>query len=571
MSDLRSSIENATARNRRRWPWIAGAAAAVLVLAVGGGIVAARGGEETAAGSDKPVRGGTLEFGLIDYQRSPDPQWGTNYAESIIADNITDKLTWQDPDTGKITPWLATKWEVNDVLTQFTFHLRDDVTFSDGEPFDAAAVKANFDQYIQGDPKLGILPNGATLFPGYAGTDVVDEHTVRLRFDQPLGSALQAVSFTANAGPGFLSPNTLKLSAEQRSADATKVVGTGPFVYESWKEQDKTVLVRRKGYDWSPPSLKHEGEAYLDKIVFNTIPEASVRTGSLRSGALDATLDVGTTDEKPLEDAGFSIISRGVSGTAIVWNLNASLFPTNELAVRRAIQLGWDREAVEKTVLTDSYSIATSILAPSVTGYVDHSKDVLRYDPDEAAKLLDDAGWKPGPDGIRVKGDKLLTVKVVGISNLVANKPAYESIQADLKKIGIDVQLNVLPLADYAAEQTKVATEWNAAAANRSRNDPTVLNLQYNPEIGNQAYLGDKTPDVDAAEVAATLGRQETTLEDAKRKEYAAAAQDLVLDKYALVNPVYNPSQVIAHADYVHGIVFDAQSRNHFVDTWKNK
>lgn len=71
-------------------------------------------------------------------------------------------------------------------------------------------------------------------------------------------------------------------------------------------------------------------------------------------------------------------------------------------------------------------------------------------------------------------------------------------------------------------------------------------------------------------EVTRTLGALELTLDPATRKQYAKAAQDLLLDKYALVNPVYNPSQVIAHADYVHGIIFDAQSRNHFVDTWKS-
>src|SRR3982750_684813 len=116
MSDLRSSIESA-APGRRRWPWIAGAVVLVLLVA-GIGLAATRGGSGAeAAGDGTPVRGGTLQFALIDYQRSPDPQWGTNYAESLIGNNITDKLTWQDPDTGEITPWLAESWEYNDALT----------------------------------------------------------------------------------------------------------------------------------------------------------------------------------------------------------------------------------------------------------------------------------------------------------------------------------------------------------------------------------------------------------------------------------------------------------------------
>ncbi|MBL1120030.1 ABC transporter substrate-binding protein [Streptomyces sp. 110] len=567
MSDLRSSIERAAPR-RKKWPWAAGVVAVLLIAVSAFALTRGGGSGDQAAGDGKPVRGGTLQFALIDYQRSPDPQWGTNYAESLIGNNITDKLTWQDPDTGEITPWLAKSWKYNKDLTEFTFHLRTDVTFSDGTPFDSAVVKANFDQYVHGDQKLGILPNGATLLPGYIETRTPDKYTAVIRFKKPLASFLQASSFTANAQPGFLSLSTLKLSAKQRT-DPKKVIGTGPFVYQSWKAQDSTVLVKRKGYNWSPPALKHQGEAYLNKIVFNTIPEASVRTGSLESGELDATLDVGTTDEKSLADQGFEITHRAVSGTAIFFNFNSGLFPTNDIAVRKAIQLGWNREALKKTVLTDSYSVATSVLGPSVSGYADYSGSVLTYDPKKAEQLLEKAGWKQGPDGIRVKDGKKLVVKLLGINNLVVNKPAYESVQQDLKKIGIDLQLTVVPIPDYTANLAKAKTDWNITAANRSRNDPAVLNLLYSPLLGNGSYLGEDSTGVDVDEVTKTLGRLELTLDPAERKQYAKAAQDLLLDKYALVNPVYNPSQVIAQAKYVHGIIFDAQSRNHFVNAWK--
>lgn len=565
MSDLHSTIESADAQ-RSKTPWIVGAVVIALVAAIVFFVVR---GDAADGGDGELVRGGTLEFGLIDFQRSPDPHWGTNYAESIIAGNVTDKLLWQDPDTAEVTPWLAESWEFNDGLTEFTFQLRDDVTFSDGEPFNAEAVKANYDQYINGDTELGINPNGAPLFPGYVETRVDDEFAVTLIFDAPLASALQAVSFTANAGPGFLSPNTLALNAEERS-DPTRIIGTGPFVYESWEEQVSTVLVKREGYDWAPEALDHEGEAYLDKIVFNTIPEASVRTGSLASGSLDATLDVGTTDEAPLADQGFEIISRTVSGTAIVLDLNASLFPTNDLAVRRAVQLGWNRENIEQTVLTDSYSIATSVLGDSVQGYQDYSDGALRFDPDEAESILEDAGWVAGADGIREKDGRKLEIKLLGISNLVANRPSYESVQQDLREIGIDLQLTVVPIPDFAAQSANAATEWNVTASNRSRNDPSVLGLRYSPDLGNSSQLSENAPGIDLDHVREVFAAVESTLDPAQRSEAAGAAQDLLIEEYALVNPVYFPSQVIAHADYVHGIVFDAQARNNFVDTWKD-
>ena len=563
MSEQITSIEQSTGR-RRRWPWLVGGAAALAAIIVGGWALVPS-AESAGETGGEPNSGGTLEFGMIDYQRSPDPQWGTNYAESIIGNNVTDKLTWQDPKTGEITPWLAESWEYNDDLTEFTFHLRRDVTFSDGEKFDAEAVKENFDQYVHGDDKLGILPNGAQLLRGYVETETPDEYTAVVRFDEPAASFLQSSSFTANAQPGFLSPNTLKKSAEERS-DPKNVIGTGPFVYDSWEEQVQTTLVRRDDYDWSPPSIGHDGPALLDKIVFNVVPESSVRTGSLTSGSLDAILDVGTTDEEPLKEQGYSIISREVSGTAIRFQFNTSLFPTNDIAVRKAIQRGWDREAIEKTVLTDSYSTATSILTPSVQGYTDLSGSALSYEPDEAERILDEAGWKPGKDGIREKDGKRLEVDLIGINNLVANQPAYESIQQDLSKIGIDLNLEVLPIPDYTAALAHADEDYNLVAANRSRNDPAVLNLSFNPEIGDENYFPEDFDGLD--EITEALEDLETTLDPDTRQKYAAEAQRLVVDKYALTNPVYNPSQVIAHDKSVHGIIFDAQSRNHFVNTW---
>ncbi|GIG19976.1 ABC transporter substrate-binding protein [Cellulomonas chitinilytica] len=570
MSDQLSQIEN-DRRRRRRWPWVV-AASAVAVALVGTGAAAFLGGDEdptpTATGTapTEPVRGGTLQFALIDYQHVVDVQAGSSYAESIIGGNVVDKLTWQDPDTGEITPWLATSWDINDDLTEFTFHLRDDVTFSDGTPFDAEVVRANFEQYVHGDEALQIKPNGATLLPNYVETRVVDPRTVTVVFSKPSASFLQASSFTANFQPGFLSLSTLAKSAEERT-DPLNVIGTGPFVYESWTPQVSTVLVKRKGYDWAPPALKHKGEAYLDKIVFSSVPEASVRTGSLESGEVDATLDVQTTDEAPLRDKGFVVESGRVRGADIRFDFNVGLFPTDDLAVRQAIQLGWNRDTVAKNVLTDSYEISTSVVARAVDGWVDYSGTLLHQDTKKAEKLLDDAGWVPGPDGIRVKDGKPLVVKLSGISNLVVNKPAYESIQQDLRKLGIDLQLTVVPIADYTANNAKAKTDFNITAANRSRADISVLNIAYNPTLGNANYVPDGFEG--RQEIVDTLSALETTLDPDERHAAAKKAQDLILEKYALTNPVYTPAQVIAHSPKVHGILFDAQARNPFVNTWK--
>jgi peptide/nickel transport system substrate-binding protein len=516
------------------------------------------------------VTGGTLHFGVLDAPQYLDPHEASSYPESIVADNITDKLTWQDPTTGKLYPWLATSWSYNKQLTQFTFHLRKGVTFSDGTAFNSSSVKANFDQDARGDSALGI-PADPTHWTGYVGTDTPDPYTAVVKFSQPNAGFLTFTSFSGDNDPGFVAQSTLEKSKTQRAENVANIIGTGPFVLKSFKYQQNVVLVRRKGYDWAPQPLQHSGNggaAYLNEIDIETIPEATVRTGSLESGALDATLDVQPTDEAPLKAEGFQILAQTVAGQNISFSLNTSLFPTNDLAVRQAIQIGWDRNALTKGVLTSSYKVATSVIASKVPGYVDYANTALKYDPAQAKKLLDDDGWKVGANGIRVKDGKQLVVKFLGINNLVANEPAYELIQSQLKQIGISVQLSVLPIPDFEAQEAKAQTNWNGVAGNTSRDDPSVLWQADSPLVGNGSYVESGAPERQAL-INDTQAIQ-NTLDPTQRDAATKATQDLIF-QYALVAPVYEPAQVIAANKKVHGIVFDAQSRNLFYNTYLSK
>lgn len=572
-ADLQESKKRPSARS---W-WIIGGAIVAVGALIWGGVAVFGGGStsaEPASGgssataaagastaADTPVAGGTFRFGLLHYQSSIDPHLGSNYADSIIGNQVTDKLTWQDPETNEITPWLATAWESNDDYTEWTFTLRDDVTFSDGTEFTSESVKHNFDQYYNGDPSLEIQPNGRVYLTGYLETLTPSATEVVIRFDRPRADFLQISSFTANQQPGFLADATLAKSAAERQ-DPANIIGTGPFVYEEWVSQERAVLVQRDDYDWSPAAIGHEGAAYVDRLEFITIPEASVRTGALQSGTVDAILDVQPTDEQSLVSQGYQLLYGRVPGIDIHWSLNTSVAPTNELAVRKAILLGSDRGAIEQTLLTDSYQRSTSAVSQSIDGWQDYTDTALRYDPEEAARLLEEAGWTIGADGIREKDGQKLVVKITGGTNLVLNKPAYESIQGNLKAIGIDLQLTLD--AQISADQRK--NEFNGSAFNRTRNHIGVLQWSLHPDLGNYPYLQPGTTEYE--EIVPALDKL-TQVGDPDELEAAAEeAQDLVIEKYALINPIYTPAQVIAANEKVHGIIFDANARNHFVDVW---
>jgi peptide/nickel transport system substrate-binding protein len=556
-------------RRYRLFPIGAAVAALALTLSACGGGSAASATDKAAVGA--PVAGGTLRFAVLDAPQHLDPQEASSYPEAIIADNITDRLTWQDPSTGKLYPWLATSWSANAALTQFTFHLRKGVTFSDGTPFDAQVVKDNFDQKAFGSQKLG-LEADTSHWAGYTGTKVVDADTVTVGFSHPNSGFLQFSAFTGDNEPGFVAESTLKESAEQRAKDVRTIIGTGPFVLKSFTYQQSVVLSRRAGYTWAPAPIAHSangGAAYLAAVKIETIPEASVRTGALESGDLDASLDVQPTDEKALKAAGFQILAQGVPGKVIAFDLNTSLFPTDDIAVRKALTIGWDRSSLSKSVLTGSYKVATSVLGSKVPGYADYGSTALKYDPTAAEKLLQDDGWVPGPGGIRVKDGKKLTVRILGISNLVVNQPAYELIQAELKKIGIDLELSVLPIADFTVQFAKAKTAYNGVAGNTSRDDASVLWQTYSPSVGNASFVDAHSAEGTA--LTAALQKIQDTLDPTARAAATKAAQDLILTDDALTDPVYEPTQVVAASGQTHGIGFDAQSRNDFYNAWLGK
>ncbi|WP_019926101.1 ABC transporter substrate-binding protein [Nocardia sp. BMG111209] len=535
-------------------------AAALLAAAVLAGCAAparqvAATGDDTAT----PVAGGTLRFGVLDAPANLDPHSGSSYPESLITSNVTDKLIYQNPKTGALEPWLAKSWEYNDTLTQFTFHLRDDVTFSDGTKFTADSVKENFDLLGRGDKALGVVPVTA-YWVGYRNTDVLDPLTVRVSFDRPSAGFPQALSLYFS---GIVGHSTLLLPKEQRSL-AQNVVGTGPFTLGEHVYQQKTVLKKRPGYHWAPASLKHNGEAYLDTVEIDVIPEAGVRTGALRAGTVDAILDVNNTDEAPLSAQGYRIVPQLIPGRDISLDLKTDRFPTDDAAVRQAVRLGWSRDALVKTVLTSSYKVSTSVVSQRVPGYVDFSAD-LREDQGRAEQLLEADGWHKGSDGIRVKDGRRLQLDLLGIDNLVNNKPAYQLIQQDLRKIGIDLQLNVLPIPDYTAASTQQG-RWNIQVANQSRADIAVLEQMYSPQYGNIAKLTPGTPVAD--EAIAKLSALSRTLDPGLRAKAAEEAQRFLLDEQVLTVPVYNPAQVTAVSPKVHNVGYEAQSRNVFYDTW---
>ena len=533
------------------------AAAAIATLVAGCSTSPSTSGTGNPGG--EPQDGGTLRFGLLSGPVNADVHLGGSYADGIVGGNISDKLTYFNPETKEIEPWLAEEWTVSDDLTQYTFVIRDGVTFSDGSDLTAESVKENYDLLGLGAPELGVAAN-TELFPGYVGAEV-DGRTVTLTFDEPRASVLRA---TSHFNTGILASSTLEKTADER-ANFENVVASGPFVITAFDSQGTTVLERRDDYDWAPESLEHTGAAHLDAVELIVTPEATARTGALRAGELDAILDVQPTDERALEAESYEIASALVPGKTNSFDIYLDQAPTNDLAVRKALQLGWNREALFQSVLSDSYAPAKSIASEALAGFADFSASSLRYDPDEAEKLLDEAGWEVGTDGIREKDGERLVVRVNALSIVVVNKPAFELVQQDLRKIGIELDLQVVPGTEWAANREN-SDDWNVIQYTQTAGDIGVLAEVFSPLRTNISQVAET--DEAYQPLVDVLSKLETTADGPARDAIALEAQELILEDYALTSPIFNLAQVAASGPGVHDVAFDAYARAYFFNAW---
>ncbi|MUZ62153.1 ABC transporter substrate-binding protein [Agrobacterium vitis] len=363
--------------------------------------------------------------------------------------HVADKLVYVDAD-GKVSPWIAERWDQNEGATEFTLHLKTGVTFSDGTPLDAAAVVANLDIWYAGRKSEGINPIG--LFPKtYDHAEAINPSTVKVVFKKPTLGFIPTLGYH---GSILISPKTISQPATQQ-ADLSKTSGSGPYVVEAWKEGDFVKLVKRKDYNWGPAAVGHTGPAFLDSITYKLVSEPSLRVAAVQSGQADIAYNASPQELKSLKDEGFTVATPRYLGFVNGWAVNTKLEPYNDVRVRQALQSGIDRQEIIDTVYTSDWKLATSFIQSNVPGATDQST-LLAYDSARAEKLLDDAGWTKGADGIRAKDGKPLLLTLYSNPYLATSKAVDELIAQQLGKIGWKVNIRTYDVVTFT-EKVKFA------------------------------------------------------------------------------------------------------------------
>ncbi|WP_066585368.1 TIGR04028 family ABC transporter substrate-binding protein [Corynebacterium provencense] len=516
----------------------------------------------TACGTDEgPTPHELTYLESLPFQTLYPPTAGY-YPNGGVVNNITDRLLWQDPDTRELYPWIATDLpEVNGDATEFTFHLRDDVTYSDGTPLTAENVVANFDLFGKGDKSRKLT--SSEQISTYDHGEVLDDHTVRFHFTDPEPGFPQA---TSSFNAGLLADATLKLTDEGFApGNARNVIGSGPFVITGEERDTELTLSAREDYNWAPPELGRRGlntgRPDLDTVHIVVAKEDSVRVGGIRSGQGDVARQIEAPEEKHLEEAGIGILSAPTAGVNNQIDFRFRHPLLSDIRVRQAIIAGVDRKRILSSLFSASYPLATSALAATAKGYREQ-KDAYIYDPARAEQLLDAAGWVPGADGIRVRDGRRLTLTANDAAAQPRTREVVTMVQEQLRKIGIDVQLYPGDVAAQKAAQTDESTiQLNVTMVGRA--DYDVIKSQYYSDDRNQLLNMHPDGSIGDEHLEELLRRVSSSPTEQARADASGDVQDYLTEQ-AYILPMFEEPQVYGVQPYVHGFRAEAIGRPWF-------
>lgn len=524
------------------------------------------GGGTDGAVSGQPQPGGSLTYLEPQTWTTLYPPAAGFYPNGGVVNNLTDRLLYQNPETLELEPWIATELpEVNKDATEYTFTLRDGVSYSDGSPVDAANVVKNFDLYGKG--KAGSALTVSEAINNYDHGEVVDEHTVRFHFTAPAPGFAQATS-TINSG--LLSNATLDKTGEAFGpGNAATIIGSGPFVISDEQVGTQLTLKARPDYDWAPPSVAHQGRALVDEVKIIVAGEDSVRVGTVVSGQAHVARQIEAPDEGQFAAQGLALHAAATNGVNNGLSFRFRTAALSDLRVRQAIIAGIDRQAIIDTLFTKSYPLATGALAKTALGYVDTSEH-YQYDSAKAAALLDEAGWAAGPDGIRAKDGERLILTFNEALPQPRSKEVVTLIQDQLAKLGIEVEL--FP-GDQAAQDvarldpTKIQVYHSMVG----RADFDVLKSQYFSKNRN-TLLNLNTTDGSVRdkelESLLTAVASEAAVND---REAASAAAQQRLAEQAYILPIFEEPQVFGLQGAVQGFATESVGRPVFYATWLDR
>ncbi len=422
-----------------------------------------------------------------------------------VWDNVTEGLTRYKPGSVELEPALAESWEVSEDGLTYVFAIRPDVTFHDGTPLDAKAVETNFLRQL--DEEHPFFQESMV----YRGIAFADVESVAATGDLELTVTLGRPSVLlpgnlAIFAAGIVSPTALE---EQGAEFGQAPVGTGPFRFESWTKDVELVLTANDDY-WG-------GRPALDRVVWRTVSEDTVRLSELQTAAIDVANQIDFKDAAKIEsDANLQLITGPFLNVQFL-AFNQAIPPFDNLSLRLAVQHAINKESVAEVVASGHYTLGAGPIAPTLIGYEPSLAEKYPYDPEAAKALIAESG--------------LTDISFDLVNRANSFWPLLgQLIQADLAAVGITANLQSLEDAEFydllnSGEVQAFVNDWTW-----DNGDPdNVMYSLFTHEraVNRMGYQNDTVNEL-------VLEAQETPDPDARAGIYAEA-QNLIMDDAIMV------------------------------------
>ncbi len=422
------------------------------LMAAATGAVLAIGAVTSSATAQTPP--GVLIVGQIAEPKSLDPAAVTAVNDFRILVNVYEGLTRYKSGTLEVEPSLATDWSISEDGTEYTFSLREGVTFHDGTPFNADAVKFNFDRMLdETHPYHDTGPFPLSFFFGSVeSTEVVDDMTVKFTLSEPYAPFLSNLAYPTGL---IVSPAAVEAHEEEFGRNP---VGTGPFRFVEWRSNEAVVVERNDDY-WGDA-------AGTEAVVFRPITDANTRVAEMLAGGIDLMVEVPPTSLGQFEGDGFEVSEQAGPH---VWFLilNAKEGPFADKRVRQAANYAIDKEAIVNDVLEGTATVAAGPTPPAFAWAYNDALDPYPHDPEKARALIAEAG---------AEGAELTFYVTEGGSGMLDPVPMGTAIQADLEAVGFDVTIETYEWNTFLGE-VNPGLEGKADMAEMAwmTNDPDTL------------------------------------------------------------------------------------------------
>ncbi len=465
-----------------------------------------QGEPRVASTPGKPIQGGTV---IVQEQQEPDAlnkaissmMASTNVLTPLMGGLVTydDKLNYL-PDLAEEVPTLANGGvKLDGDRMVVTYKLRKGVRWHDGHPLTAEDVA--FTQSVYMNSKVKVISREG--YNKVSRVEIVDPHTVRIHFKQRFAPYVEMYD-------KLLPKHLLEKSPDLNKDPFNRApVGAGPFKFESWKSGDSITLVANPDY-W-------RGKPKIDRIIYKFVPDENSAFVQLKSGGLHVYQHAAITQYKALKRLPGVTIYETPAATYEHLDMNLDKPYFQDKRVRKAIAHAINKPEISKYIFKGLWQEAWSDKSPLNYHYNPAVENLYPYDPELAKRLLDEAGWKVGPDGTRVKDGQRFAIK---ISTTAGRKPRELTellVQHYLKQVGIQVTIDNYPGAilfgPHPDGHLRGGKFDMALYAWVSPVDPNNLNLWHSNSIppNGQNSVRWRNPEMDAMLEAGlvTLDREE--------------------------------------------------------------